>query len=180
MRWKQIITEDQPRRKHDESITKWIAAAKARPDADELYIHGSRHLFSHFTDPDTSIGKLIFASKLTKESHPRYQDEAYQAEYYGPYLYLAKIHFKKMFRPYSDPKSKEIMTAALFHQKDSPVWDFEEKIKWGRLDYQDLHLVVPPAVAAGYDLFRVYEVSISGESYGAIKGSMIEIVDRLD
>lgn len=34
-------------------------------------------------------------------------------------------------------------------------WDYERKIEYGRLDYQDLHIIVPVAIEHGFDMFRV-------------------------
>ena len=56
--------------------------------------------------------------------------------------------------------------------------DRDSKLKSGRLDYQDTYLVVPPAVEAGYDRFRIYEMSIQGDSHAVAYPEMIEIVDR--
>ena len=115
-------------------------------------------------------GHLIHFTKLTGENWTK--GKPLQAEYYGSHLYLVKLHFKKMFRPYSDPVAREIERENLKGQ-----YDYEEKVKRGRLDYQDQHLVVPPAVAAGYDCFRIYEVSVRGDSFGVIKSNMVEIVN---
>ena len=91
-------------------------------------------------------------------------------------MYLIKIHFQKIFRPHSNPEAKEILTKFLSAEHEQ-VWDYERKIEYGRLDYQDLHIIVPVAIEHGFDMFRVYEISIHAESYGATKASMIEIID---
>jgi hypothetical protein len=166
------IFEDQPRRHSDPTVEPWLKQAMQRPDAKQLYLHGSQKRFEVFNQPTTAYGHLIFGTKLIDEWR---HDKILQAEYYGGYLYLVKFHFKNLFNPYSDPVAKRILTDALTH---SDVWDAEHKIKYGRVDYEDLHLIVPPAVAAGYDAFRVYEVSIRGDSYAVVKPDQVEIVDR--
>jgi len=170
----EILNEGSPRRSYDHTVEAWIDAVMARPDANQLYLHGSNHLFERFADPkNPKAGTLLHFTKLTGEN--RLPGTILQAEYYGKYLYLVKLHYHKPFRPYVDPVAKDIMKTALIG-----VWDYDEKIKWGRLDYQDQHLVVPIAVTAGYDFFRIYEVSIQGDSCGVPRGDMVEIVDRLN
>lgn len=166
-----VLCEAQPRRKDDPLVVEWVEDAYARPDANRLYLHGSRHLFERFADPDTSIGKLIHFTKLTGENWPK--GNPLQAEYYGPILYLVTIRAKKPFRPLDDPEAKDILSETL-----RGVYDYEGKVRWGRIDYQDQHLVVPTAVAAGYDLFRIYECSVCGDSIGVARGNIVTIVDR--
>lgn len=176
MRIKEIIrvriNEDQPLRDTDKNVADWLSKARARPDADELYLHGSRESFEEFRQPNLAHGRLIFFSKLINEN--RWPEETLQAEYYGPKLYLAKLARGKLFSPYRDPESRAIMEKAL----PLNVWDREEKIKWGRLDYLDLYHVVPLAVAAGFTRFRVYEVSIRGDSHAVTDPKMVTIIDR--
>lgn len=171
MYW-QEITEGQPRRNTDPAVAIWLKSAYARPDANKLYLHGSNQRFEQFRDP-AYVGNLIHFTKLLGENWAA--GAPLQAEYYGANLYLVTIHAKKPFRPYSDPQAKAILADGLRRNK---VWDYEQKIKYGRLDYQDQHEVVPQAVAAGYDLFRIYECSIQGDSIGVTRGDMITIVDR--
>jgi hypothetical protein len=153
----------------------WLQQAYARDDVDELYLHGSDHVFDHFVDPKIDYGRLIFATKLVEQyEHRDVARVGLQAEHYGRNHYLIKIHPQKRFNPYkSDPVAQEIFAAAV-----ADTWDAENKIKYGRFDYQDAHLVIPPAVAAGYDFFRIYEMAAQGSSYGSAFANMIEIVDR--
>lgn len=170
-----LLCEDFPRRETDPEALAWINAALARPDAKELYLHGTNAVFDHFVDPDTSIGRLIFSSKLIEPFSRRGPNEALQAEYYGRNLLLLKVRPTKPFNPNpkADPVAHKILADAV-----AECWDADNKIRYGRFDYQDAHLVVPAAVAAGYDFFRVFEQSIMGDSYGSAYASMIEIVDR--
>lgn len=165
------ILEDRPRRESDPNVEAWIVRAMQRPDAASLYIHGSNQSFDRFRPP-TTHAHLIFGSKLIEQFR---HGKILQAEYYGSILYLVKFHFKKLFLPYSDPVAKQIMAEAF---AATEVWDAAAKLKQGRLDYQDLHLVVPPAIKAGYDAFRVFEVSIMGDSYGVTRPELVEIIDR--
>lgn len=157
----------------DQSAIKWLEDACSRPDATDLFVHGSPFIFDQFREPDTSKGQLIFTSKLVDDRSRRRLP--LQAQYYGDHLYLVTIDAKKPFRPLNDATAREIMSQSLSFD----VWDYESKIKWGRLDYQDTHLVVPVAVKHGYDLFSIYEVSIQGHSYGCAHSGMLTIVDRL-
>jgi hypothetical protein len=173
-----LLTEDQPARLHDPDILPWLEAAHARPDAGELYLHGSNRLFDHFNQPDLQIGQLIFSTKLVERYRSLdYKRQAFQAEYYGRNLYLLKISYQKLFNPH--PRTDQ-QAAAIFAEAIKGQWDYENKVRYGRFDYQDAHLVVPPAVAAGYDFFRIYEVAAQYESYGAAYADMIEIADRYE
>ena len=49
------IIEDQPRRDTDPKVIDWINACYARPDVDQLYLHGSNKLFTHFHDPNLDL-----------------------------------------------------------------------------------------------------------------------------
>jgi uncharacterized DUF497 family protein len=174
---------DNARRDKDPQAAAWIEAARKRPDAEELFVHGSRKLFSQFTQPNLSIGQLIFFSKLTD---PRFSRGVLQAEYYGDNLYLCKLAPGTPFNPNRDPEAKKILIEALgCEYKYVPgeptkgVWDFKNKVEWGRLDYQDTYLVVPPAVEAGYNRFRVYEMSVRTDSHAVTNPDMVEIVDVL-
>jgi hypothetical protein len=174
---------DNARRDKDPQAAAWIEAARKRPDAEELFVHGSRKLFSQFTQPNLSIGQLIFFSKLTD---PRFSRGVLQAEYYGDNLYLCKLAPGTPFNPNQDPEAKKILIEALGGEyKYVPgeptkgVWDFKNKVEWGRLDYQDTYLVVPPAVEAGYNRFRVYEMSVRTDSHAVTNPDMVEIVDVL-
>lgn len=175
MRYRELINEDQPRRIKDAGVLPWIEAAYARPDADELFLHGSNNAFDRFKQPNTDWGQLIFATKLTKEYHV--PGAALQAEYYGRHLYLLKIGDRKMFSPRNDERAMQIFKDAL-ESNSEKIWDIENKIKYGRIDYQDTHIVVPPAVAAGYNFFRIYEIAMKGDSYGSTSPDMMHIVDR--
>ena len=170
----------------DPGVVEWLDAARARSDANLLYVHGSNHKFANFQQPDTDIGALVFASKLTWLS----PDRPLQAESYGRNLYLVKIHFKKRFIPNKDPVAKEILSTALdgeyrWEWSDDGegriyrgVWDFKRKMEYGELDYQDCHRVIPPAVEAGYDFFEVYECSVGDSSVATSDANIVEIVDR--
>lgn len=166
------LLEDHPRRHTDLGVKPWIDHAMQRPDAAILYVHGSQHSIMTFRQPNVSYGQLIFGTKLVDKWR---HNEILQAEYYGPNLHLVKFHFKKLFNPYGDPIAKQLMADA-FAKKD--IWDAERKLKYGRVDYQDLYEIVPPAMAAGYDAFRVYECAISGDSFGVTDAKQVEIVDR--
>lgn len=171
------LFEGQPRRSTDPGVVEWLNMAYERPDAEELYLHGSDHSFERFRQPNLGYGHLIFFSKLIEPNE--FRSATKQAEYYGDHLYLAKLHNRKAFNPYRDPHARRIFADALVEDIDgSKVWDYERKIEWGRLDYQDLYLVVPPAVAAGYNFFTVYEIAMRGNSYAVTDPNMVEIVDR--
>ena len=169
----ETILEDQPRRDSDPNVAPWLDAAYARPDAKELYLHGSDHTFDQFKQPKLEHGHLIFFSKLIDGHHNKARPV--QAEYYGHTLYLCKLHGLKPFKPYPqiDPQAAAILKDALQTQ-----WDYENKVKMGRLDYQDCYEVIPPAVEAGYNFFTIYEISIHGNSYAVTDPSMIDIVGR--
>ena len=171
------IFEGHPGRETDSQVVEWLKAAYQRPDVKDLYLHGSDTAFEKFKQPNLDYGHLIFFSKLVDWN----QAKVLQAEYYGHHLYLAKLHNRHSFNPYSDPKARAILDDALTNDIKGVVskqWDYETKMQWGRLDYQDLHLVVPKAVAAGYNFFTVYEVSMSGNSYAVTDPAMVEIVAR--
>jgi len=169
--WMTAVLEAHPRRHGDPAIVEWIEAAYARPDADRLYLHGSDHRFERFADPNTDYGHLIHFTKLTGENWHR--GSPLQAEYYGAILYLVTIHARKPFRPLNDPDAKAILAETLHG-----AWNYEDKVRWGCFDYQDQYRVIPTAVAAGYDLFRVHECSVGGDSIGITSGGMVTIVDR--
>lgn len=179
MRWQQIISEAYQDETHPE-VAEWLLAATQRADAGELYLHGSRTAFTSFQEPDTAHGRLIHATKLIDKWR---SGKRLQAEYYGHYLYLIRIAPKKRFSPLNDPQAKAILTEALMNDRlrgGGPVWDHEAKIRYGRMDWQDAHLVVPRAVDAGYDLFEVFEDSVRSHSYGAAHAGIVEIVDRFE
>jgi hypothetical protein len=165
------LFEDQPRRLHDPGVAAWLDKAYASPNADRLYLHGSNHRFDRFADPNVENGHLIHFTKLTKENWP--PGAALQAEYYGANLYLVTIHARKPFRPLNDPAAKAILQQTL-----EGAWNSDYKVRWGCFDYQDQYRVIPVAAAAGYDLFRIHECSVQGDSIGVTKGDMITIVDR--
>ena len=174
-----IINEGHPRRETDAGVVAWLKAAYDRPDAKDLYLHGSDMAFERFHQPKLEYGHLIFFSKLVDWNESN--DRVLQAEYYGHHLYLAKLHNRHAFNPLNDPKAHAIFDEALTNDIKGvqwKQWDYETKMQWGRLDYQDLHLVVPQAVAAGYNFFTVYEVSMRGNSYAVTDPAMVEIVAR--
>lgn len=141
-----------------------------RPDADQLYIHGSNHWFDRFQLPKLQV---IFFSKLVE---PRLgSTRPLQAEYYGRNFYVCKLAAGRPFQPWRDPKAKEILADALHADK---AWDIDEKVRIGRVDYQDLHAIVPPAVKAGYNRFTVYEISMQLNSHAVSDLSLITLVDR--
>lgn len=160
--------ESLPIRSHNSNVYKWLEKCLSKKDIKELYLHGSMFDFNKFNQPNTDNGSLIFSSKLSDKP-----TKYYQAEYYGSNLYLIKNHYKQIFDPLNDRLAKSIMAETL---KD--VWDYENKIRYGRIDYQDCHLIIPPAVSEGYDFFKIYEISIQSYSYGNAKSDTIEIIDK--
>jgi hypothetical protein len=177
------LFEGQPSRQWNPEVVEWIYRAYSRLDLPELYLHGSNARFDAFKQPNLNYGQLIFFSKLSE--HPEYETQPLQAEYYGPNLYLVKIAPGKVFSPYPvpegepDPHGQRQALAILAQSLPPSGWDREQKLRWGRLDYQDLHHVVPLAVRYGYKIFRVLEVSMGKESYGVTDPALITIVDRL-
>ena len=152
----QTLHEGHPRRDTDPEVAKWIQAVYRRSDVDRLYLHGSNHQFERFADPKLEYGQLIHFTKLTGENW--LPGRPLQAEYYGAILYLVTVHARQPFRPLNDPKAMAILEESL----RGDTWDYESKVRWGCFDYQDQHKVVPPAVAAGYDLFRVSRMCGAG------------------
>jgi hypothetical protein len=132
-------------------------------------VHGSPAQFKQFRQPDLAHGGLIFFSKLLGDART---STALQAEHYGDNLYLCKLDKGTSFEPYTDARAKDIMRTVLVD-----VWEYERKLKWGRVDYQDLHLIVPPAIKLGYNRFRVFEQAISGDSHAVAYPKMVHIVD---
>jgi hypothetical protein len=169
------LFEDHPGRKTDPRVLEWLHYVYARPDMDQLYLHGSRALFNHFKQPNIKHGHLIFMSKLAE--HREYETSPVQAEYYGTNLYLLKLAPAKVFDPsYRDRDDRKILAQAL----PGDSWDRDNKIQNGRLDYQDLYHVVPLAVQYGYEIFRVFEVSMGKESYGVTNPALITIIERFE
>jgi hypothetical protein len=169
-----LLLEDQPVRNAKPEVLEWLRRAYARPDAKQLYLHGSRARFSTFNQPDVGYGHLIFFSKLAE--HPEFERSPLQAEYYGPNLYLATIAAGKVFDPhYVDREDRAIMAQAL----PADAWDREQKLQQGRLDYQDLGYVVPVAMRYGFEIFRVFEIAMGKDSYGVTNPALITIVDQM-
>jgi hypothetical protein len=152
----------------------YIQSLLKRPDAKELYVHGSREVFTRFRTPDVNgKGQLIFFSQLVEPYLGA--TRPLQAEYYGEYLYVCKLDKGKPFNPYNDPIAKGILAGAL----PLTTYDRENKIKWGRVDYQDLYEIAPPAVKAGYNRFSVYEISMQGvNSVGISDPKLITLITR--
>lgn len=177
------LFEDQAARLLRPEVMEWLDRVYSRDDVNDLYLHGSRNQFETFQQPNLQYGHLIFFSKLSDYSD--YRDVPIQAEYYGTNLYLAKIAPAKIFSPYPIPSGQpdphqqrdalEIMRQAL----PDTTYEKETKLRFGRVDYQDLYKIVPLAVQHGYQIFRVYECSMCRDSYGVADSSLIELVDRL-
>ena len=179
MRFSEIIYEDAALRDSNPGVVEWLAQARARPDASELYVHGSNHDFAQFREPKWEHGGLIFGSKIVEFNVM--PDRALQAEYYGRNLYLVKFHGVKEFRPKRDPKAEAIYLEAMNTQDYMPDWkasQIKRSLEDEMMDYSDTYLFVPPAVAAGYNFFRIYEVAMRGFSWGVAHSNMVEIVDR--
>lgn len=152
----------------------YVQGLLKRPDANLLYVHGSRAVFTRFAKPDVfGKGQLIFFSKLVE---PRLgATSPLQAEYYGEYLYVCKLAKGKPFDPYNDKLAQGVMAGAL----PLTTYDRERKIKIGRVDYQDLYELAPPAVKAGYNRFEVFEISMQGvNSHGISDPALITLVQR--
>ena len=167
------LLEGAPLRERDAAVLDWLQAAYDRPDVADLYLHGSPKVFTQFQQPMWEHGGLIFTSKLVGEN--RWPMETLQAEYYGHNLYLVKLAVGTPFRPARDPKAGDIFREAM---AGCQGYDCTRKIDEGHLDYEDCHLFVPPAVTAGYDRFRIYEMSMRTHSHAVAHADMVEIVDR--
>ena len=162
------LTEGQPIRSYDPGVIEWLQEAMKRPDADELYLHGSQQEQNVF-DPKLKTWEhaLLHFSKLTD---PRSHDTPPQAEYFGHKLWLVKLNYKKPFDVrYPDSE------AAMMYDKLVPNHYYQH-----RLSYEDLHEVVPAALERGYDMFVVFEIAVTTESYAVPNYNQVEVVDIFD
>jgi hypothetical protein len=167
--FRMFITEGSPLRIINPDVKQWLESHAK--DAKTLYLHGSPYEFSRFKQPKLDYGHLIFFSSLNGRDG---LSRPLQAEYYGHHLYLCKLDKGKSFDVRNDPKARTLYEEFL---GTGDVWDRERKLASGRVDYQDLHLVVPGAVKAGYTHFRVYEMAVQDYSDGVAYPRQVQIVD---
>jgi len=161
------LIEDQAIRTYDSGVIEWIQKALQRPDAIELYLHGSRQEQNVF-DPESKTWEhsLLHFSKLTD---PRFHDRPSQAEYYGPRLFLAKLKYKKPF----DVRFPDSEAAQMLKELVPNAVTY-------RLDYSDIYKIIDPALKRGYDLFVIHEISVGTESYAVPDHKQVQVVDIYD
>jgi hypothetical protein len=166
--FKQFLTEYAALRIANPEVMQWLKSHL--PNKEHLYVHGSPHRFTHFRRPNHAYGGLIFFSPLDNRDG---LNRPLQAEYYGHNLYMCRLNKGKTFDPLNDATAKKQYADWL----TGDVWDRENKLKRGRLDYQDLHLIVPMAVKVGYSHFRVFEMAMRDYSEAVAYPHQITIVD---
>lgn len=142
------------------NFSKWI----------ESFLHGSDKLFSSFRRG--GHGAIYFSDPQDFVGRGKIQAYAYAK----PYLYTVEIVGGKRFDPLNDEKAMEIFKSCL----EEKVWDYKNKIRFGRLDYQDAYLVIPEAEKHGYNLFRVYEVSVQNWSLAVTDPNLIKITNVVE
>lgn len=161
------FTEAAAIRTYDPGVLEWLQEALSRPDADDLYLHGSRQVQDVFSPEDKRHEHaLIHFSKLTD---PRFQDVPFQAEYYGPKLFLCKLSYTKPFD--------------VRYPRKEPAQMHKELVPRGsqyKLDYGDIYHIIEPALAKGYDMFVVWEVAARTESYAVPEANQVQVIDTYD
>lgn len=166
---KSSLIEDQAIRTYDSGVIEWIQEALQRPDADQLYLHGSRQEQDVF-DPKSKSHKLalLHFSKLTDPWFAK-RNVPYQAEYYGPKLWLVKLNFKKPFDVrYPDSEAAQM--------QDELVPNHSQH----RMNYEELYEITGPALERGYDMFVVFERAAGTESYAVPDHKQVQVVDIYD
>ena len=162
------LSEGAAIRTYDPGVLEWLQEALSRPDADDLYLHGSRQVQDVFSPEDKRHEHaLIHFSKLTD---PRFRDIPFQAEYYGPKLLLCKLNYNKPFDVRYPNRE-----AARMHRELVP-----HEVSQYRLDYGDIYHIIEPALAKGYDIFVVWEVAASTESYAVPDANQVQVIDTYD
>jgi GNAT superfamily N-acetyltransferase len=161
---KDQFTEDAAIRTYDPGVLEWLQEALSRPDADDLYLHGSSQVQNVFSQEDKRHEhSLLHFSKLTD---PRFKDRPHHAEYYGPKLFLCKLSYSKPFD--------------VRYPDKEPAQMYQELVPRGRkyqLDYGDIYHIIEPALAKGYDMFVVWEVSVNTESYAVPEANQVQVID---
>lgn len=140
-----------------ETADQWLQKALERPDANELFVHGSQQQFLSFSQPQLWRGELIFFSRLS--------DKINLDQFYGDTLYLCKIADAPEFNPATDRQASKMLTrlGGVFARKRS------------QLEYEDLPHVVPQAVRAGHRRFRVHDER-TGEFYQGVADARLATI----
>lgn len=153
------------RRGATETPQEWLDKALARPDAQDLYLHGSKlDVFDKFRQPNISQGQLLFFSKLTPNLN--------LDDYFGDNLYLCKIAPGKLFDPATDPEAQKLLTR-LLGKESGGLFGKKRTV----LRYEDAPNVILPLAELGYNRFRVlYERR--QRMYDAVAdANLVQIVD---
>lgn len=156
-------------RTYDPNFASWLEQAKQRPDADELYVHGT---FGEEPGraPKTHEHQLLHFSKLTD---PRFRSGPIHAEYYGNKIYLAKLRYKKPFDVWRIGSEAQ----RLADERIEGDWARQDG-HVRRLDWGSVYDVIEPALQMGYDFFQVYENSVQTDSWAVPSMKQVQIVDK--
>lgn len=165
------LKEDPALRTYDPDFVTWLNKALKRPDADQLYLHGNRQ-GDLATGPKKYKHQLLYFSKLTD---PWFQNQPFQAEYYGDRIDLAKLQYRKFFNVFPEDSEANRIATTIINQH-RPAYMRNDRVY--RIDWQQIQDILPEALKRGYDFFQVYENSAQTNSWAVPSLDQVEVVDR--